>query len=308
MLLPIKPICERIKVRKDGTSLVFIQYCLSASNKTLLNTEIAIPPQYWHKKLNRVNDSLPKEYGNVEVLNKEIQRQIRLAEDIISYALEHSIENPAKFVKALFYPKFDITSLDKTAANKAKEIVTPKNNLDFFFQFDDYIQSKEKDVAPSTLSVFKNLKFVLERFQEFRKKKITFESIDINFYDEFRTYLTYEHIHQNKLEQIKGFKTNTVGKNIKQLIIFLKNRKAKKIIASLDLDGFKIPEEEADAIYLTTDEIKLILNLDLTEKKHLIKYRDLFVFGCLTGLRFSDFSAIQANDVRDGMLYKCKIR
>ena len=31
---------------------------------------------------------------------------------------------------------------------------------------------------------------------------------------------------------------------------------------------------------------------------------DLLVFGCLTGLRFSDFSNIHSEDVRNGMLYK----
>jgi hypothetical protein len=95
-----------------------------------------------------------------------------------------------------------------------------------------------------------------------------------------------------------------VGKNIKQLIIFLKNRKQKKVIAEVDLTGFKIVEEEADAIYLTPEEINQILLLDLSELPHLQKYRDLFVFGCLTGLRFSDFSIIRSEDVRDGMIFK----
>ena len=30
----------------------------------------------------------------------------------------------------------------------------------------------------------------------------------------------------------------------------------------------------------------------------------MFVLGCLTGLRFSDFSEIQSNDIRNGVLYK----
>jgi integrase len=72
----------------------------------------------------------------------------------------------------------------------------------------------------------------------------------------------------------------------------------------MDLTGFKIVEEEADAIYLTPEEIKKILFLDLSKRHHLQKYRDLLVFGCLTGLRFSDFSVISSEDVRDGMLYK----
>ncbi len=33
------------------------------------------------------------------------------------------------------------------------------------------------------------------------------------------------------------------------------------------------------------------------------KYRDLFVLGCLTGFRFSDYSNIKPEEVRGGMLY-----
>jgi hypothetical protein len=117
-------------------------------------------------------------------------------------------------------------------------------------------------------------------------------------------------VSQNKREVVKGFKTNTVGKNIKQLIIFLKNRKQKKIVPDLDTAGFKIPEEEADAIYLTPEEINQVLLVDLSDLPHLNKYRDLLVFGCLTGLRFSDFTITRSDDVRDGMLYKkqCKTK
>ncbi len=78
MLLPIKPICSASKMRRDGTSLIFIQYCESAENKTLLNTAIAIPPNYWNKKPNRISDTLPKGFGKADELNKELQRQIRL--------------------------------------------------------------------------------------------------------------------------------------------------------------------------------------------------------------------------------------
>ncbi len=44
MLLPIKPICPKNKVRRDGTGLVFVQYCGADNKKLLLNTKIAIPP------------------------------------------------------------------------------------------------------------------------------------------------------------------------------------------------------------------------------------------------------------------------
>ncbi|MEO7293364.1 MAG: site-specific integrase, partial [Ginsengibacter sp.] len=115
MLLPIKPICSASKIRRDGTSLVFIQYCMSAENKTLLNTELTIPPRYWNKKLNRISDNLPIDTGIASELNKELQRQIRLAEDIISFAIDKKMKDPVKFVKAIFKPDFDISELEKAA-------------------------------------------------------------------------------------------------------------------------------------------------------------------------------------------------
>lgn len=198
MLLPIKPICSASKIRRDGTSLIFVQYCQSAENKTLLNTEIVIPPNYWNKKLERISDNLPTTFGIANNLNKEIQRQIRLAEDIISYALANKIPDPVQFAKTTFTPNFELRTLEKAA--KENKAARPKINRDFFVQFDEYIKSKEQSVAQSTLQVFKNLKVILQSFQTVSKKPITFDEIDYNFYEEFLNYLSFEHIHQNKKE------------------------------------------------------------------------------------------------------------
>lgn len=86
MLLPIKPICERKDIRRDGTSLIYIQYCYSSEKRTLLNTEIAIPPNFWNKKRLCITDSLPLTFGNVEHLNYELDRMLRLVQDIVSFS------------------------------------------------------------------------------------------------------------------------------------------------------------------------------------------------------------------------------
>jgi hypothetical protein len=119
-----------------------------------------------------------------------------LAEDIISYALAKSFPNPVEFAKNTFKPLFDISELEK--ATKENRAAKPKVNKDFFFQFDDYIKSKEKNVAPATLHVFNNLNLIMQSFQVYRNKPVTFDEIDLNFYEEFKNYLSFEHIHQNK--------------------------------------------------------------------------------------------------------------
>lgn len=103
---------------------------------------------------------------------------------------------------------------------------------------------------------------------------------------------------------LTGLKLNSIGKTIKHLRGFIKDRVKRKIIAPIDLTDFKIPEEESDAIYLTHQEIASIYQTDLSAHPQLIEYRDLFVLACLTGLRFSDFSTLKPEDLQRDMLYK----
>jgi hypothetical protein len=116
----------------------------------LLNTEIAVSSRYWHKKLNLIADDLPSQFGNASELNKDLQRQIRLAEDIVFFGLEKKVKDPVAFVRAKFKPDFDINLLKITAI----EDVGKTTNLDLNEQFLQYIKSKRNKVANATVNVF----------------------------------------------------------------------------------------------------------------------------------------------------------
>jgi len=298
MLLPIRPICTASKIRKNGTSLIFLQYCHSAGNKTLLNTEISIPPNYWNKRRCCINEDLPPEYGKVAELNKEVQRQLRVAEDLISVAIEKGTKDPVAFVKGLYYPKLNLPN----AKNNLKE-PEPSVNLDFAYQFYQYIESKRRKISKATLNVYSEVLRHIQAFEGHTKTKVNFESFTHDFYDGFVDFLTYDYT-SYRFKNSQGLKVNTIGKTIKHLRSFLKDRMSRKIIAEFDLSMFKTMEEPADAIYLNTQEIQAIYNLDLSNDHYLEQHRDLFVLGCYTGLRFSDFSIISKEDVRNGMLHK----
>jgi hypothetical protein len=302
---PLKPICAQKNVRRDGTSLIFIQYCFNSEKRTNLNTGIAVPPAFWNKTMLSISKDLPAVYGNHKDLNSEVKRMLRLAEDIIDFAEQKNIVNRVKFVKETFSPSFDLNSFGDEEKMKAlMEKQTGQVNPDLFYQIDDYIKSKEKRVTPATLGVFRQMKEHLRSFEASRNLPITFESFDYIFYQAFIDFLTFDYEHKRRKQILKGLKINTVGKTIKHLRIFIKDRSRRKIIAPIDMSDFRILEEEADAIYLTEKEIAQIQQTDLSEHRHLIKYRDLLVFGCLTGLRFSDFSSIKADDIRGNKLYK----
>jgi hypothetical protein len=63
------------------------------------------------------------------------------------------------------------------------------------------------------------------------------------------------------------------------------------------MQDWEILEEDADTVYLSFEEIEAIRTCDLGTHAHLSDYRDELVLGCLTGLRFSDFSNIEENRV-----------
>ncbi len=305
MLLPIKPICSANKTLRDGTSTIFLQYCFSASNRTLLNTGIRIPSNYWSVKQRCVSSKLPQAYGNSQRLNEELVRLTRIAEDLVTFAINNQILNKGGFVKKSFRSDFDVSTLNSIKANTvALSTAEQVKKQDIYYQLDDYIKSKELKVSKATLCVYKNIKAHLLAFEKYRCKKITFDDLDFSFYEAFVYYLTFHHIHVRRKSQLVGLKMNTIGKTIKHFRVFIKDRVKRKIVPAIDLSDFKITEEESDAIYLTHQEIADIYHTDLSAFPYLGEYRDLFVLGCLTGLRFSDFSTLQPEDLKRDMLYK----
>ncbi|HTQ65894.1 MAG TPA: Arm DNA-binding domain-containing protein [Puia sp.] len=102
MSLLIKPICLVNKIKKDGTSVIFFQYCYNTTKRILLNTGISIPINIWNKKSRRVSEKLPAEFGDYEILNDELNRQKRILEDLFTPAVEKEITNKGAFVKQTF--------------------------------------------------------------------------------------------------------------------------------------------------------------------------------------------------------------
>jgi site-specific recombinase XerD len=270
-----------------------------------LYTGLAVPPKYWNKKLLRISQELPEQYGKADELNLRLQKMVRTAEDIVSFAIQQKAEDPVDFLKKVFQPDLDPATLSERAKQEALTGPgQPVNNLDFFYQLDDYIKTKTRKVSTGMVRTYNVMKQRLLSFQKHRKEKITFSSFDYNFYESFVNYLTYEHIHRRRLTVLRGLKKNSVGTSIKQLRIFLRDRMRRKIIPAIDLTDFKILDEETDAIYLTVQEIRELYNVDLSGHPEWCRFRDLFVLGCFTGLRFSDFNGIKPEDIRKGMLYK----
>ncbi|MBN9299829.1 MAG: site-specific integrase [Filimonas sp.] len=304
MLWPLKLVSPKRAIRRDGTALIFIQFCGKNNNTKLLPTGIAVPPAYWNKRQCKIVKGLPAEHGQPEALNQALSTMKRTVEDLATWAHNNQVPVIADFLKAKYQPGFSFTSFLEEQAALATIPAVEVIDYSFFGQFDAYLLMKQKKVSGGTVTILNTVKKHLLDYQVFSGKPISFEKIDYNFYEGLLDFLTYDYRLMRRKQPVYGLKLNSIGKTIKQLRIFLRDRMKRKLIAHIDLSDFKIPEEEPDAIYLTWEEVGRIFRLDLSEKPHLEKYRDLFVLGCQTGLRFSDFTSIKPEDIRGGFIHK----
>ncbi|HYD22667.1 MAG TPA: tyrosine-type recombinase/integrase [Flavipsychrobacter sp.] len=283
--------------RKDGCSAISFQYCYSSANRVTLDCEIAIPSLYWNKKRQQISKNLPIEFGNADRLNAELLRQKKVIEALIDKGIGLELPNVGAYVKQVFTAQLKIAEIPSAAP-----IQVVKSDLGFFGHLNGYIAFKEKNVvSPGPI---RSMRERLLAYQDYLGKKITFSMLDYDFYLDLVDFLTNTYVQKRKKELIIGLKVNTIGKTIKNLRGFVKDRVRRKLIAPISLDDFKAFEEETDAVYLNYEEISRLYYLDLTIQPSLAESRDMLVFGCLTGLRYSDFSNLSYTDMRGDMLYK----
>jgi len=155
-----------------------------------------------------------------------------------------------------------------------------------FFTFGREVVERKKSMGMAYKSVQSTLN-LLEGYNP----KLDFKHFDLNFYDKFLNYITS-----------KNFTKNYIGKHITNIKALLNEATEKGLNKNMAFKSskFKSFKEEVYNIYLTTEELKKIQEFDFSHNKKLDRVRDLFLVGCYTGLRYSDFSQIHKSNIRDG--------
>ena len=71
----------------------------------------------------------------------------------------------------------------------------------------------------------------------------------------------------------------------------------------VDFQKFKLPKaQETDEVALTQEQIYEIFDFDLMKNQRLERVRDLFIFGCATGMRYSNYSKVRKVDVENDLI------
>lgn len=171
---------------------------------------------------------------------------------------------------------------------------TKKSNS-FYAIFDLFIQEKI-DIGKISTGAIKNYKNIINVLQNFTSEtgyKITFSSINNDFYVAYVKYSRNILKHQN----------NTLGKYIGFIQSFMNWAALNNYHKNYDFKQFEKPKSETDEIALSKEELEELYNYDFSFKKSLERVRDVFIFGCTTGMRYSDYSVITKNHIRDNQIF-----
>ena len=141
---------------------------------------------------------------------------------------------------------------------------------------------------------------LIQEFDLINKHDTLFVDINNDWYDKFRFFLTYEYEDMNNGFFKEDYSPSTVGKHIKNLKMVMKLAVDKNVSSNKEYERkyFEKPKNESFAIYLTEEEIRKIYDVDLTGSP-LEKYRDMFLIGCYTALRVSDYTTILPENFKE---------
>lgn len=266
----------------NGTkeSLIYFRSFFNNENKNFIySTGEKIKPSEWDFEDRQPNDL------NGRTKNAEIHRSVKMQLDRYS-SFFTEIVNRYKNINE----ELTVNILKQRFDEKFKKITVKS---DFFRIYQEFLDEKENDytgnsISNSTLKRYKCNKNLLEDFESNCKIKITLGKFDDKLYNRFLKYCIEEKKHS----------ANTLHRNVGLLKTFLLWALNKKYTYNNNFITFKKPAKfTTDEIALNYEQVELIYNYNFSDNKRLERVRDLFVFGCTTGMRFGNYSTISRSDV-----------
>ncbi len=290
----LKPVPKEISKAavKDHKRLIYLQFKYSR-NKLFFSFGQRITTNSWNPSKQRVkNNSQTTEDGQY-LLNDLLENLKRECERTFKAELKNGIPSPLTLKKHLQ------AYMDR---NKPKQEKPSLFKLIDRFINGEIRDAKGKKKTTATIMSYKVALNHLKAFQLHSKLPVDFETIDLNFYHKYLSFLEKPiHVKSGEFEykRKEGLSPNSVGNQIKVLKTFLNEAIDQKLTDNVEfrMKKFVKPSEQTDSIYLTEKEVLHLYRFDLSHNKRLEQVRDLFVFGCFVGLRYSDYSTVKPENI-----------
>ncbi|STC98345.1 site-specific integrase [Elizabethkingia anophelis] len=258
--------------RKINSNLSMLMLRYSHQKKTtLFYTSRNIEDRYWDDK----GQQIKKSYSGSDRFNIFLNKFRQKVEDIVNELMING-ENPE-------------TSRVKLIYTEQKEGAKKKREYTFFEYFEKYLEDRKNKIEHSTVKTYRTTVNKLREYEKYARVQLNWHSINMDFYDDFLEFYT----------SIEGLTNSGFGKNIKNIKSIMNDAMENgfNTYNGHNHKNFIVLKEDVDNIYLTEEEIERLIALDLSNDKTMERTRDLFVFGCYTGLRFSDFSQVKPEHI-----------
>lgn len=152
-----------------------------------------------------------------------------------------------------------------------------------FARFDDFIERSRSSVQPGTIRNYKTAKTHLSKFAEAYGIDLSFEKMDVMFFEKFVGYLL----------NVMQLNNNGAWNVIKNLKVFLRDAKDRGWHRTTYYEQFTIRKYEPPVIALSQEELDSLRRLNLAHNPRLAHVRDLFLLQCYTSLRYSDLQSLK---------------
>lgn len=138
-----------------------------------------------------------------------------------------------------------------------------------------------KTVAPATYYAFEHTECLLKKFikEKYERNDIYLRELNVGFIQSFHAYLL----------QIMG--QNSTTKHLKFLKKIVNLAVANCYITYNPLNIYKVEREPVEIDFLNEEELRKIINFD-TPIPRFERARDMFLFGCFTGLSYIDIKTL----------------
>ncbi|WP_315359675.1 site-specific integrase [Prevotella nigrescens] len=199
------------------------------------------------------------------------------------------------------FKKFEVEEIMSTpeqikeafnALHRPIEEVKPRKSTPnaFYKVFDEFVRDcgRQNDWTDSTYEKFAAVKNHLMNFRD---------GLTFDFFDEkgLNDYVSY-------LRDVKEMRNSTIGKQLSFLKWFLRWAFKKGVHQNNAYDSYKpkLKSTQKKIIFLTWEELNKLREFEIpATKQALDRVRDVFLFQCFTGLRYSDVFNLRKSDIKD---------
>lgn len=249
-------------------------------NIVAFNVGYRVEIEKWSKETQRciANTTHGDKKVSASIINRKIQLfELACEKTFQKYEIDGIIPTQSKF-REFFNVEI---------GRKPKEEV--KSEMSFFEVFDLFVaeESKNSYWKERTIQKMSTLKNKLKEFDS----ELEFKKLNEEDFLDFQNFL-----------ESKDYKNSTILKEFKSLKWFLKWTKKKGFQPNPYFEVYqpKLKNIAKKVIFLTQDELKKFREYLIPDnKKHLEKIRDVFLFQCFTGLRYSDVFNLRKSDIKE---------